>query len=99
MAKLRSEDIKGAIKDHLCRGLTKDSAAALNLVDEGNLKRALKKINDLVGEIEKIKEIDLANFKITKMTRSDRSQINKPMADGAEPALATNPLVSPRSER
>lgn len=59
LTSIRSEDIKSAIHDHLVRGAAIDLAASLNLVDSGNLKRALKKLNETARIVEEIKVIDL----------------------------------------
>lgn len=61
----KSEDIKAAIREHLCRGRTKELAAVGN-VNESNLNRALKKLNDKVAKVEKIKAIDWKYLKSQK---------------------------------
>lgn len=59
LTSIRSEDIRSAIHDHLVKGAAIDTAAALNLVDSGNLNRALKKLNEVASVVEQIKNIDL----------------------------------------
>lgn len=56
--KIKSQDIKNALSDHLVRGINKTAAAALNNVPAGNLSRALKRLEQQAQIIEKIKELD-----------------------------------------
>lgn len=56
--KIKSDDIKNALSDHLVRGVNKTAAAALNQIPAGNLTRALKRLEQQAQIIEKIKEHD-----------------------------------------
>jgi methionyl-tRNA formyltransferase len=61
--KIKSDNIKGALSDHLVRGASKTIAAALNNIPAGNLTRALKRLEQQAQIIEKIKEHDWVNHK------------------------------------
>ena len=58
LGKIKSDNIKGALSDHLVRGISKVRAAAFNNVPAGNLTRALKKLEQQAQTIEKLKEHD-----------------------------------------
>jgi hypothetical protein len=66
LTSIRSEDIRAAIHDHLVEGAAIDTAAALNMADAGNLKRALKKLNETARIVEEIKNIDLRKSDTSK---------------------------------
>lgn len=78
LTSIRSDDIKAAIHDHLVRGASVQVAAAMNSVDASNLERSLKKLNDVAGIVEAIKEIDISKS-VTKVTkpRAKKPQIWK----------------------
>ena len=57
-SKIKSDNIKSALSDHLVRGINKTAAAALNSVPNGNLTRALKKLEQHAQLIEQIKQHD-----------------------------------------
>lgn len=63
ITRLKSEPIKAAIYDCLCRGVSKPISAKLNQVPQQNLNRALKRLNALNAQIEEVKEFDWARFK------------------------------------
>ena len=73
LTSIRSDDIRAAIADHLIRGASIDLAASLNLVDPGNLKRSLKKLNEVAGVVEEIKNIDL--YKTVSKVMDDKSSL------------------------
>ena len=73
LTSIRSEDIRAAISDHLVRGASIDLAAALNLVDAGNLKRSLKKLNEVARVVEEVKNIDL--YKTVSKVTGDKSNL------------------------
>ncbi|QFI37590.1 hypothetical protein FR932_06915 [Moritella marina ATCC 15381] len=58
LTKIGSENIKSALVDHLTKGLTENDAAMLNDVPQQNFNRALKRLNDVAGVVEKVKELD-----------------------------------------
>ena len=59
LTKIGSENIKSALVDHLTKGLAENDAAMLNDVSQQNFNRALKRLNNVAGVVEKIKEVDL----------------------------------------
>lgn len=63
LTKISSEPVKDALLEHLARGNTEAASAALNGVTQSNFNRALAKLNEVAGIIEKIKEIDWAKRK------------------------------------
>lgn len=69
LTKIRSEAISDALRDHLVNGHPIPQAAAFNSVDESNLKRALKKLEETAQVIEEIKEIDWPNYQITRFKK------------------------------
>jgi len=58
LTKIGNENVKSALVDHLTKGLTENDAAMLNYVPQQNFNRALKRLNDVAGVVEKIKELD-----------------------------------------
>ena len=58
LTKIGSATIKSALVDHLTKGLTENDAAMLNDVPQQNFNRALKRLNDVAGVVEQIKELD-----------------------------------------
>ena len=54
---IRSEDIIAAVNDYLIRGASIDVAASMNLVDAGNLNRAIKKLNAAAERFDKWNQI------------------------------------------
>ena len=73
LTSIRSDDIRAAIADHLIRGASIDFAASLNLVDSSNLKRSLKKLNEVARVVEEIKNIDL--YKTVSKVIDDKSNL------------------------
>ncbi|SQD80433.1 PapB/FocB family fimbrial expression transcriptional regulator [Moritella yayanosii] len=63
LTKIDSENIQRALTDHLCKGHKEDDAAMLNDVPRQNFNRALKRLNDVAGIVEHIKELDWEQFK------------------------------------
>ena len=59
--KIKSDNIKGALSDHLVKGISKTTAAALNQIPPGNLTRALKTLEKQAKIFEKLKEHDWHN--------------------------------------
>tara|TARA_B100001059_G_scaffold1670_1_gene1427 strand:+ start:4788 stop:5033 length:246 start_codon:yes stop_codon:yes gene_type:complete len=56
--KIKSENMKAAIVDHYVNGLKEAHAALLNNVKQQNLNKALKRLNEMAGVVEEIKEYD-----------------------------------------
>jgi len=54
---IRSEDIIAAVNDYLIRGASIDVAASMNLIDAGNLNRAIKKLNAAAERFDKWNQI------------------------------------------
>lgn len=73
LTSIRSEDIRAAISDHLVKGFRVEDSASLNLVDAGNLKRALKKLNETARIVEEIKNIDLYKS-VAKVTEEPKQK-------------------------
>tara|TARA_R110002020_G_scaffold129752_1_gene290290 strand:- start:557 stop:820 length:264 start_codon:yes stop_codon:yes gene_type:complete len=63
LTKINSDDIIEALADHFVKGLSESAAASVNGVQQPNLKRAIKKLNDVAEAVEKIKELDWLKFK------------------------------------
>ena len=61
--KINSDDVIEAVSDHLVKGLSEAAAASINGVQQPNLKRALKTLNDVAETVEKVKELDWRQFK------------------------------------
>ena len=59
LTSIRSEDVIGAIRDHLIKGAPIEAASQWNYADAGNTKRALKKLNEVARIVEECKNIDL----------------------------------------
>jgi len=66
LTKIKSDDVKDAILDHLVRGHAEKIAVALNLVDQGNFNRGLARLNEVAGTVEAIKELDWDKFMSVK---------------------------------
>lgn len=66
LTKINSEPLRDSITDHLCAGHSEKDAALLNGVTQSNFNRAMKKLNDVAGIVEKIKELDWERFKSVK---------------------------------
>lgn len=66
LTKINSEQLKDSIIDHLCAGHSEKDAVSLNGVTQSNFNRAMKKLNDVAGIVEKIKELDWERFKSVK---------------------------------
>lgn len=58
LTKIKSEGIIDAIYDHLCKGHTTVFAAPLNGVTDGQVVRAMTKLNAVHDIIVKLKECD-----------------------------------------
>lgn len=63
LTKIRSEDIREAIIDHLVKGHAEKTAVALNGVDQSNFNRALARLNEAAEVIEEIKEDDWPGYR------------------------------------
>ena len=66
LTRVDSDILKDAIFDHLVKGHSESSAAALNGVTQSNLARAVKRLNEIAGTIEQVKELDWDKFKSVK---------------------------------
>lgn len=62
LTKIKSENIRSALIDHLSKGLSANDAAMLNDVPQQNFNRALKRLNEVAAVVEEIKEFDWALF-------------------------------------
>ena len=62
LTKIKSENIRSALIDHLSKGLSVNDAAMLNDVPQQNFNRALKRLNEVAAVVEKIKEFDWDKF-------------------------------------
>lgn len=58
LTKITSENMISAIIDHYVNGLRQEHAALLNGIKQQNLNRTVKRLNELAGVVEQIKEID-----------------------------------------
>ncbi len=58
MTGIRSPEIKAAIESHLHLGMREQHAAIKHQVEQQNLNRALKKLNDLTTDYEELKALD-----------------------------------------
>ncbi len=58
MTGIRSPDIKAAIESHLHLGMREKHAAMKHKVEQQNLNRALKKLNDFAKDYEELKALD-----------------------------------------
>ena len=63
LTSIKSENIREAVRAYLVEGKSRGFAAGLNDIPEGNLTRALDKLNVVAGKIEQIKELDWKKFK------------------------------------
>jgi hypothetical protein len=63
LTKLSSEALIDAIYDHLCSGHASSVAAALNNITEGQVARAMVKLNNINDIVVKIEECDFDRFK------------------------------------
>ncbi|NQZ24477.1 MAG: hypothetical protein HRT53_20825 [Colwellia sp.] len=61
LCKIKSENIKNALSDHLVRGISKTSAAVFNNVQPPNLTRALIRLEEQAKIVEQLKEYDWYN--------------------------------------
>ena len=66
LTKINSEPLRDSIVDHLCVGHAEKDAVLLNGVTQSNFNRAMKKLNDVAGIVEKIKELDWERLKSVK---------------------------------
>lgn len=66
---IRSEDVIGAINDHLVKGSPINVAAALNGIDESNFRRALNKLEVKAQLVEEIKEIEWPDYQVTRFKK------------------------------
>lgn len=58
LTKMKSESMTDAICDHLVKGSSEKVACAANGVIQQNFNKALKRLNEIAGIIEKVKELD-----------------------------------------
>jgi DNA-binding MarR family transcriptional regulator len=68
LTEITSEDIIAALVDHLERGLSVTTSAALNNVPQPNVSRALATLNEKAEIVEKIKEHDERRRKQYQLT-------------------------------
>ena len=66
LTKLSSEPTVAALTDHLVKGIDEATACAVNGVASSNFNRALKRMNEIAGTVERIKEIDWEKLKSVK---------------------------------
>jgi len=62
LTRMSSETQKQAIIDHLVKGRSDTEAAFLNDVSQSNFNRAISRLNEIAGIVEKIKDIDWAHL-------------------------------------
>lgn len=91
LTSIRSEDIRASIHNHLVDGCAVDLAAALNGADVANLKRALKKLNEIASIVEEIKNIDLYK-RVAKVTEEP-----KPKKAKFDPAACIPDLINAKA--
>ena len=60
--KITSENVKAALYDYLVVGFNDTAAATLNFIPVSNFNRALKIINEVACEVEKLKVMDWAHL-------------------------------------
>ena len=65
LTRMSSETQKQAIIDHLVKGRSDTEAAFLNDVSQSNFNRAISRLNEIAGIVEKIKEIDWSHLEIS----------------------------------
>jgi len=63
LTSLDSEDMRSAMVDHFCRNMKRSDSALINNVKEPNLSRDIKKINEVAGKLERLKEMDWVKYK------------------------------------
>lgn len=63
LTRIDSEDVKHSLIDYLTKGMDLKTSAEINDVKQQNFNRALKRINEVAGVVEKIKEIDWVKFR------------------------------------
>lgn len=84
LTSIRSEDVIGAIRDHLIKGASIEAASQWNYADAGNTKRALKKLNEVARIVEECKNIDLykndPSKQVTLVTNKKPARSKKPDA-------------------
>jgi len=66
LTSISSEPISEAILDHLCKGHDEAAAVMLNGTTQSNFNRAMSRLNEVAGIVEKIKELDWDKFKSVK---------------------------------
>lgn len=52
------DNTKDALLDHLNKGHTEELSASMNGLTKPNFSRALKRINEVAGLVEQVKELD-----------------------------------------
>lgn len=62
LTSIRSEDIRGALEDHLVKGHQLEAAAAFNGVPVSNVIRVVDKLEEVAGIVEQIKDEDWERF-------------------------------------
>jgi hypothetical protein len=62
MTGIRSPDIKAAIESHLHLGMRESHAAMKHKVEQQNLNRALRKLNNLAKDYEDLKALGLQHL-------------------------------------
>ena len=62
LTKVSSENVISALRDYLVTGLDAQDCASLNAVPQPNFNRALKRLNEVAGTVEEIKDHDWARF-------------------------------------
>lgn len=61
LTNIKSDDVKAALHDHLCRGMSRELAASVNYVDKSNFNRAYRTLNEKAKTVELIKEEQMRN--------------------------------------
>ena len=64
LTRINSEPIIRALHDYLVNGRTDTGAAAINMVEQSNFNRALSKLNEVAGTVEKIKDLDWQHLEV-----------------------------------
>ncbi|MCW3171393.1 adhesin biosynthesis transcription regulatory family protein [Shewanella subflava] len=67
LTNIESDNIKSALHDHFVTGHPDSVAAIRNEVKKSNLSRAMKRIEEVAGTVEQIKELDWDKFKPSKV--------------------------------
>lgn len=73
LARLQSEDMIAALKDHLVIGLSDIRAAELNGIKRSNFHRALDVMNKQAELVEEIKQIDWSRSPIAMARLRDNN--------------------------